>query len=69
MAHRISERCGSYKGSDKRALIPAELSRSVDVVRTRLSALATIRDESSDRKVVGKVVCLLSCTKQFEFVY
>jgi Domain of unknown function (DUF4371)/hAT family C-terminal dimerisation region len=45
--------------------------RSVDVVRTRLTAvnetLRKIRDESSDRKVVGEAVGLLSCTIKFEF--
>ena len=46
--------------------------RSIDVVRSRLAAvvdtLKKIRDESSDRKVIGEAVGLLACITKFEFV-
>lgn len=45
--------------------------RSVEVVRSRLSAvnetLERIRDETSDRKVIGEAVGLLAWTTTFEF--
>ena len=45
--------------------------RSVEVVRSRLAAIndtiEKIRDESSDRKVIGEAVGLLACTTKFEF--
>ena len=45
--------------------------RSIEVVRSRLTAvidtLEKIRDESSDRKIIGEVVGLLACTTKFEF--
>ena len=46
--------------------------RSVEVVRSRLAAIIDtieeIRDESSDRKVIGEAVGWLACTTKFEYV-
>lgn len=45
--------------------------RSIEVVRSRLPAvidtLVKIRDQSSDRKVIGEAAGLLACTNGYEF--